>query len=421
MPALAKVLIIFAAIVLFNRLKVDLGLSILAGTLMLGLWFGQGLPLTIREMAVSTLDPLTLMMTLLVVLILVMNRLMELSGGQKAMLESLSRLIKDPRKTLTALPALIGLLPMPGGAYFSAPMVEGVSAGLSLKPERKTLINYWFRHIWEFWWPMYPGVILAVSLTGWALTRFMLVQGVYTLVAVAIGAVFLLRGISRVSSTATAESGLSWKSLISPTLPISIILVFVILGGAASSLWEGRLVPRGQMAQYVPMFIGLFTAIVIVLVKGRLGFGAVVSSIFNKKVSSLMLLVLSIMAYKTVLNHSGAIGMISVELKTYHIPVAVVVMALPFISGLVVGVAVGFVGASFPLVLSLIAGSPHVTSYITLAYCFGYLGMMLSPIHFCLVLTSDYFKAGYGPIYRVLLPICALMAAFTLLWAFLLR
>jgi uncharacterized protein len=241
-------------------------------------------------------------------------------------------------------------------------------------------------------------------------------------VAVAIGAVFLLRGISRVSPAAAVEdAGVSWKSIVGPTLPISIILLFVILGGATGSLWEGRLVPRGQMAQYLPMFIGLFTAIVIVLVRGRLGFNAVVSSVFNKKVSSLMLLVLSIMAYKTVLNHSGAIGMISVELKTYHIPVAVVVMALPFISGLVVGVAVGFVGASFPLVLSLIAGSPHVTSYITLAYCFGYLGMMLSPIHFCLVLTSDYFKSDYGPIYRVLLPLCALLAVFVGLWAFVLR
>ena len=73
-------------------------------------------------------------------------------------------------------------------------------------------------------------------------------------------------------------------------------------------------------------------------------------------------------------------------------------------------------GASFPLVLSLTSGLPEAASYITLAYGFGYLGMMLSPIHFCLVLTKDYFKAQMAGIYRLLLPLCALTALFVLGW-----
>jgi hypothetical protein len=65
----------------------------------------------------------------------------------------------------------------------------------------------------------------------------------------------------------------------------------------------------------------------------------------------------------------------------------------------------GFVGASFPVVISLTQDSPDFAAWISLAYVSGYTGMMLSPIHMCLVLTKDYFKgANWAGIYKLLLP-----------------
>ena len=35
---------------------------------------------------------------------------------------------------------------------------------MSLGNEDKVVINYWFRHVWEMAWPLYPGIILTVAL-----------------------------------------------------------------------------------------------------------------------------------------------------------------------------------------------------------------------------------------------------------------
>ena len=72
---------------------------------------------------------------------------------------------------------LIGLLPMIGGAMFSAPMVEEASQGLNVSRERKTFVNYWFRHSLETIFPLYPSLVLAAGLIiimfgiGLSLTR----------------------------------------------------------------------------------------------------------------------------------------------------------------------------------------------------------------------------------------------------------
>jgi len=70
-------------------------------------------------------------------------------------------------------------------------------------------------------------------------------------------------------------------------------------------------------------------------------------------------------------------------------------MLIPFVSGLATGLAVGFVGASFPIVFSLLGESPStgaVLSMTVLAYSFGYMGMILSPVHICLIVSNRHFR-----------------------------
>jgi len=41
----------------------------------------------------------------------------------------------------------------------------------------------------------------------------------------------------------------------------------------------------------------------------------------------------------------------------------------------------------------------------------GFLGVMCSPMHLCLSMTRVYFKASWGPVYRLIAPSTALVAA----------
>jgi hypothetical protein len=103
------------------------------------------------------------------------------------------------------------------------------------------------------------------------------------------------------------------------------------------------------------------------------------------------------------------------------------VMALPFLGGMITGIAVGFVGTALPLVTTLIAGMlargggatdpVSALPYVTLAFAFGFAGMILSPLHACLVLTRRYFNASPAGMYRYLLgPTLGVVAAALGLW-----
>jgi hypothetical protein len=95
-----------------------------------------------------------------------------------------------------------------------------------------------------------------------------------------------------------------------------------------------------------------------------------------------------------------------------------IIALLPFLAGLITGVAAGFAGIAFPLVVGLVAsGAGGLTpmAALALSFGFGYMGMMLSPIHLCLLMTRDFFSASLLPIYRHLAACVLAQTAFTII------
>jgi len=62
---------------------------------------------------------------------------------------------------LSVLPAVIGLLPVAGGALMSAPMVESEAEKVQLDSSLKAYVNIWFRHTIFPVYPMAQILILA--------------------------------------------------------------------------------------------------------------------------------------------------------------------------------------------------------------------------------------------------------------------
>jgi hypothetical protein len=129
------------------------------------------------------------------------------------------------------------------------------------------------------------------------------------------------------------------------------------------------------------------------------------------------------MVFQGVLERVQAAPRIAAELQAAHVPAILAVVSLPFIAGMVTGLAFGFVGVSFPIVLGILGamsiGSP--APYIALAYACGHLGQMLSPIHLCYVVSNRYFKTSFGPVYRHIVPPALATAVLTALYFLILR
>jgi integral membrane protein (TIGR00529 family) len=417
--AITKVLSVFGLILVLNRLKIELSIALLSGSLILGIWMNLG-PRRLLESGLGSLTDLqTISLIMIVGIILLMSRLMQKTGHLDRIVASFSALSKDPRVAGSVMPALIGLLPMPGGALFSAPMVDTALCKNKMSREEKTAVNYWFRHIWEYWWPLYPGVVLAVALLKVEVWRFMAVMIPMTLVSVFAGTFFILRPLGRTQETSgRIFSSKDIRGFLWEIMPILIVVgIILALGGLTGLL--GVIGIRTRIPGSVSILPGLVASTVWICFVNRIKMKTVFHEATSKGILPMLILVASIMVFKGIMNDSKAVIQIRDELLAYRIPIIMVILLMPFLSGLITGIAIGFVGTSFPLIIPMLP-APDLFTYLSwaaLAYTFGYMGMMLSPVHLCFLVTKDYFKAGLARSYRYLfLPVVAVMVTALLLF-----
>ena len=239
-PIIIKIVAVFSLILVIIRRKYSLGTALLVGSLFLGFWCRMNTTQIVRSIGTTIIQSKTLLLNAIVVLILVLSHSMDKLDQMKRLLSSFQGLVKNARFNLVLFPALIGLLPMPGGAIFSAPMVDVLGREHKLDPETKSLINYWFRHVWEFSWPLYPSPLLAASLASVSIWAFVSVSFPLTLISIVVGYFFLLRNIVRKIPVRDEKVQiLQVFSFLKEVLPIAFVIVGA-LGGNVTIAWLQR-------------------------------------------------------------------------------------------------------------------------------------------------------------------------------------
>ena len=405
-PALIRVTLAFAAILLAIRKKLSLGHAFLLGGLFLSLLFLLPPALMLKAAAIAGLAPRTLSLAVIVGLILVLSSTMEKTGQMQRMLDAFKGLIKNPRLNLVVFPALIGLLPMPGGAVFSAPMVNQLGAHANLSGNRLSFVNYWFRHIWEYWWPLYPGILLASVLADVSLALLVPVLAPLTLVSVALGYGVLKR-------SAVAKTSAPARRRIKPFVIELLPILLVIIPGLLLGLLLSKSFPDMPIAKELGLILALLAAIFQVSRKNRLPFGRLIQISANRELLKMVYMIFAILIFKELLEKSGAVELISRELLWLNIPVFIITLALPFMVGMITGITVAFVGSTFPILIPLIHSmdpGASLVPYVMLAMTCGFAGVLLSPLHLCLILSNQYFNAEMKRVYWLLwLPCAGLM------------
>jgi len=124
-------------------------------------------------------------------------------------------------------------------------------------------------------------------------------------------------------------------------------------------------------------------------------------------------MVAAIFIFKGILSDGQAVKAISKDLITLKIPLIIIIALLPFMVGLIAGIAIAVVGSTFPILIPMINSmgeTQHMLAYIMLAMVCGFVGVLLSPLHLCLVLSNEYFQTRLSSVYRYLwLPCITLM------------
>ncbi|MCD6083182.1 DUF401 family protein [Candidatus Aerophobetes bacterium] len=366
--------------------KLNLGFIILSASLLIGILSRMRAATILENFLLATIEPDTLKLVGSILLIYLLGNLLSEGGNLRNINSSLEAFIKDRRVTLILPSALIGLLPVVAGAMISAPIVEDSGNKMGLSGEDKTFLNYWFRHIWEYTWPLYPGLILASTIFSVPLYRIVLSQLPLTLSAIAAGCIFGLMRLPCASSP-KREKGKAIKGIYGFLLnawPILAIILFVLV-------------------LKIELILSLLIIVLLVIATMRLKREKFLF-ILKKSLSwRVCLLVVSVMIFKRVLEVSGILSVLSELFNRMGVSPLFPLFFLPLLVGLLTGVTQAFVGISFPLLSPFIGMSDPNLTYAMLAYAGGFTGVLLSPFHLCLVVTREYFKADLGQLYRRLI------------------
>jgi len=426
MDAFLYILAVFGFILLLARVKVPLTLSILSGTFLMGILFDLSIPDNLEVMLLGVIQPRTIALFVITVLLLSLSGMMQRTGQFEKVVGFARAMFRRPALAMMALPALVGLLPMPGGALFSAPMVKTAANNEDVKGGMLSAVNYWYRHIWEHWWPLYPGVILAVSLSGLAYSKFLVLQlplGIF----MAICGLWVFKGSHPDIHKRTGKPAEGVKrQLIKATSPIWMILLI----WAGIRLLVGLIFPeQGDsetnriLLRYAPLGIGLIAAVLWSGIIGKAEKSEFIRVWWRKSVLRMGVLVTSVMVFQYMLTQLEAAEQIAEGLEMLRIHPVVITAFLPFIAGAVTGLAIGFVGTSFPIILSIVAALPgeSILPYIALGYGFGHLGQMMSPLHLCYIVSNKYFETGFSNVYRRMVPAVVTDGALVLGYFFLVR
>jgi integral membrane protein (TIGR00529 family) len=387
-----KIALVFTAILVFLRLKWNIGNVLLLASGLLSLLYLMPAAAIISTIKSTVTDTVTIKLFFALTLIRMLEMILREKQVLAKMMEALRNILKKKKAVIISMPMLIGLLPSLGGAYFSAPMVDESTKDIKMSAEEKGFINYWFRHPWEYILPLYPGILLASAITKLELRSLILANMPYAVLILITGFLFSMRNIHskgpEVSSKRSKKNGglqLFWSFL-----PLIFILIMVI-------------------ALNVELHYALAITVLMLFVFYKFTLKDISRTFAYGFTLDVIVIVFGTMLFKFTMENSGAVVHLSNYFTEKEIPLLPILFALPFISGLLTGLTVGFVGSTFPLILS-IAGGAHLNQ-ITFAFASGFAGVLLSPVHLCFVLTREYFKADISGIYRKTIPCCIIIMA----------
>ena len=413
-PAIVRMIMVFILVLICIRKKLSLGNAFIIGALFLSVLFGLKPLAMLKSMVASIIDPKTLSIAGIVSLILILSNSMEMAGQMQRLLDRFRGLVSSPRLNLAILPALIGLLPMPGGAAFSAPMVKELGTQSRLSGAQLSFVNYWFRHIWEHWWPLYPGVLLTTVITDLSLPFIMLLMFPFTVIAVWLG----YRALKN-SKLSREVNPRSQPSPLKPFLKELVPIIIAIVPGLAMGVIFSTVFPTFPISKQLGLILALCMAIGWVWYDNSTSRNRIWSTLLNPRLLKMVYMIAAILIFKGILANSNAAVAVGQELVLMRVPLVLIVIALPFLVGVTSGIVIAFVGSTLPILIPLIHSfgeTAFLPAYVMLILAGGFTGILLSPLHLCFLLSNEHFDVSMGSVYKYLWWPCVLQIAAGLIY-----
>lgn len=398
---LIGVLIAFILILILIRKKVNFALALIIGALIVALFSLQiitplqilegFLEATIYNVTTHTVVIDTIELAILMTLILMLAKCMQETKAITRLIDSL-RTIFTKGGTIAVIPAVYGLMPIPGGALFSAPLIDHEGTKYGLTQDNKNVLNVWFRHLWFPIFPLSQTMILIVSaqFSNVPIQNLILADIPFFIAYLLIGYLYMRRYMRQKPPRPTTQNkdytGL--KFLLPPIIPLPFYaLIFVGLNETESFI------------------VGVTVGIILLFILTKTDLKTSLHTLRKSLSWNLAAAIFAIMIFRQMIQRSQVDTFISQGMQTLAIPALAAIILIPLIIALLIGSDFASVALSYPLIAPLIAISGvTVLGCTCLVFISVLIGYLISPIHLCNVLSSDYLHTDVTRMYKMYIP-----------------
>jgi len=360
----------FAAIALILFIaKKSLWLALMVGALCIG--FFNLSPAALWQVIWQTVTDIPIL------LLAVAVGLIPLIGGSLQVSQLLNDLVENlqvKRQVFLGFsPALMGLLPIPGGALLSAPML--IKAGDDISNEHYAAINIWFRHILILIYPL-GGLLPCSKMANLNIYKIILYVLPAFVILFILGYFFFLKSIK---GDMPKPKDFNLKKLV---VPLVIILTAPIIHIFLSN--------NGVMDE-ISLLIGISSSLLLTFIIGRLDFKDGMNIIKKMKPWKYFLIIIGVFLFLHVFEASN----VSQEISKIVFSKSFLIIFIGAFLALVTGRVQLPVSILIPIFAATYGAEQLTTLTFAIMYVAVYIGYMISPVHPCVSVSIEFFDTKY--------------------------
>jgi len=313
-----------------------------------------------------------ILLALSVGLIAVIGGSMESTGLMNDLVDNLKI---SRRASLLILPGMLGMLPIPGGALLSAPLIQ--RAAPRVDRDIKTSVNIWARHTTLLIYPL--GSLLATtkmaSLDLYTVIIYMIPFFIFSLILI------WFTMLRKVESGRESSGPMNVKKLL---IPLGVIMSAPLIHMTMIIIFPG-------VVEEIFLLIAVVVSLGLSIYVGKIRFPSLIRITRYMKAWNFSLIIFGMFIFLYLFKASDIPGEIA-DLPLGQAPFLVT-------AGAFLGYATGRINVPISVLIPIFSEKFGEGAIDPLAFSFMFfpvfIGYLISPIHPCVSVSLEYFRTNY--------------------------
>jgi len=307
----------------------------------------------------------------------------------KQIVDILKRLIRSRKLLICIIPATLGLLAVPGGAYLSAPFVDELGKEIKMEPSKRVAANLAFRHVLVTIYPFSAMLLYLSAVIAGAVSLYSVIglnMGYALTMLLASYFLYLPRGRDNLPVAHKKERNEAkkkdLKALAFYTMPIYFVVLVTMIPGVSAA---------------VALVLGILLTCCLI---------SVVNKNLNRKRDNLlkvlrkgininmMITVAGLFFIQNTIMNLDQINDIFLQIFS-HSSIIITLLAIAagcFILSIFTGLAFIPLSIFIPIATSLPLSHMEILLYVFFIWTWSYMGYYFAMGHLCQVLSLQYIK-----------------------------